>query len=66
MPHDNAGHLLKEGDRVMVPAVVKSISHTEDYCNVLLETVHPCHPGDYKTTISLNAKQVVLDAPRET
>lgn len=62
MPHDREGNLLSEGDIVMVPAVVKSVSTGTDYCNVSLETVESMYPGEHKSAMSLNAKQVVKAA----
>lgn len=58
MPHDRNGKLLEAGDSVKIDAVVKSVMTGEEYCNVTVETVEPMYPGDYKTTITLNAKQV--------
>jgi hypothetical protein len=59
MPHDRDGAPLKVGDEVTIPAVVTSISPGADYCNLSVETVEPMFPGDSKTTVTLNAKQVV-------
>lgn len=59
MPHDKNGEPLVEGDLVMIPAVIKGISTGTDYCNLSLETVEPMFPGEHKTGISLNAKQVL-------
>jgi hypothetical protein len=58
MPHDKNGKLLKVGDTVNVPCIVKSVSSGEEYCNVTLETVEPMYPSDRKDSITLNAKQV--------
>lgn len=59
MPHDKNGKLLKAGDAVLVPCVVKEVHAGEEYCNVQLETQEPMYPGEYKSGITLNAKQVV-------
>lgn len=59
MPHDKNGTELKVGDTVQVAAKVLSIQPTEDYCNLSLETVEPMYPGDTKSSLTLNAKQVV-------
>lgn len=59
MPHDKNGKLLEVGDIVNIPCVVKSISTGTDYCNLTTETVEPMYPGEYKTGITLNAKQVI-------
>lgn len=62
MPHDKNGVLLQVGDRVIIPAVVKSITMSEEFCNVTLETVEPMFPSDRHDTVTLNAKQVVKAA----
>ncbi len=59
MPHDRDGQVLVVGDVVHVPARVKALHLTEDYCNVDLETLEPMPPGDGTNSMSLNAKQVV-------
>jgi len=59
MPHDANGSLLAVGDEVVLPATVLSIQTGEDYCNVTIESKTPCLPGDHKTQVTLNAKQVV-------
>lgn len=64
MPHDRDGQLLNVGARVLVPAIVREIHTTEEYCNVSLETVELMYPGTQRSTLTLNARQVVLgDAP---
>lgn len=60
MPHDRDGKLLGVGDSILVPARITGIHDTEEYCNVTLETLQPMFPGDSRSTITLNAKQVVL------
>lgn len=62
MPHDKNGVLLQVGDRVIIPAVVKSITMSEEFCNVTLETAEPMFPSDRHDTVTLNAKQVVKAA----
>jgi hypothetical protein len=64
MPHDKNGALLNVGDAVIVSMVVTSVSAGEDYCNVMCDTVEPMFPGDAKSSIWLNTKQVVKDEPR--
>lgn len=59
MPHDKNGNLLQNGDRVLVPCTVNQVHTGEEYCNVTLLTDEPMYPGDSKTTITLNAKQVI-------
>ena len=58
MPHDKNGNVLKEGDRVDVPCIVKSITPGDEYCNVNLETLVPMPPYTVPSTIVLNTKQV--------
>jgi hypothetical protein len=58
MPHDKHGQVLTVGDRVTVLATVKSVTTTEEYCNVGLETVEPMYPGETRSSLTLNAKQV--------
>jgi hypothetical protein len=59
MPHDINGKLLEVGDVVMVPVKILTISPGTDYCNISVETVEKMYPGEYKTTFTLNGKQVV-------
>lgn len=59
MPHDQNGNLLTVGDYVLVPARVKEVYSGEEYCNVQLETALPMYPGESKSGMTLNAKQVV-------
>jgi len=63
MPHDMHGIPISVGDRVRVPAVVVQVTTGEEYCNVTLATELPMFPGEIKTSLVLNAKQVekVLD-----
>ena len=49
--HDAKGRALAQGDTVLVPAKVKEISATEDYCNVTLETCLGRRPDGMKETI---------------
>jgi hypothetical protein len=58
MPHDKNGNLLEVGDLVGIKAVVTAIHAGEEYCNLSLETEEVMFPGDNKTALSLNAKQV--------
>lgn len=66
MPHDKNGNLLQVGDAVLIEATVTMVSTGEEYCNVTVSTVEKMFPGDYVTTITLNAKQVVLSPVLET
>jgi len=58
MPHDRKGNLLNVGDHVVIEATVTQVQTGEEYCNVTLETIEPMYPGDSRSTLSLNAKQV--------
>lgn len=58
MPHDMKGKLVKVGDKVNVPCIVKEVQPGKDYCNVTLETVVPMPPDNTSNSIVLNTKQV--------
>ncbi|HWQ03415.1 MAG TPA: hypothetical protein VNL38_02950 [Candidatus Nitrosotenuis sp.] len=58
MPHDRKGNVLQEGDRVLIPARVKSVQAGEECCNVDLETEIPMPPYTGPTMIVLNTRQV--------
>lgn len=59
------GKLVIVGDKVYIPATVKSISEGEEYCNVTVETDMPMKPYTSPYSITLNAGQVVhRPAPR--
>lgn len=60
MPHDLTGRELQVGDTVWVPAKVTRIHAGEDYCNLSLETTEPMFPGNDKSALTLNARQVLL------
>jgi len=60
MPHDRSGREINVGDVVLVACVVTSLASGDEYCNAQLETVEPMFPGDYKSVITLNTKQVLL------
>jgi len=63
MPHDANGNVIKNGDRVKVAFIVKEVYQGEEYCNCSLETVHPMYPGEHKTALTVNTRQVELDRP---
>lgn len=51
-----------------MPCRIKAIHDTEEYCNVDLETTPSMFPGTNRSSIVLNAKQVVRvggDAPSD-
>jgi hypothetical protein len=58
MPHDRKGNLLSVGDHVIIEAGVTQVQAGEEYCNVTLQTIEPMYPGNSKSTLTLNAKQV--------
>ena len=58
MPHDKNGNVLAAGDEVIVRAKVTQVHTGEEYCNLTVETVEPMFPGDVKSTLTLNTKQV--------
>jgi hypothetical protein len=60
MPHDRNGVELHVDDYVYIVCKVTAVQPTHEYCNVNLETVEPMFPGTYKSTLTLNARQVVL------
>lgn len=64
--HDKNGTPLKEGDIVLVPAIIKSLYPTEDYCNISLESVHGRRPDGVKEQIyAINTGVVILhDRPQ--
>lgn len=62
MPHDINGYGLNAGDEVLVRCKVVTLHTADEYCNVTLETVEPMYPGQSKTGITLNARQVVKAA----
>lgn len=65
MPHDKNGKLLQVNDIVYIPAQVKSITTNLEYCNLSVETTEVMFPGEQKSTITLNAKQVIKVEPSE-
>ncbi len=66
MPHDRDGRVINPGDTVLVPCRVLVVHNGEEYCNVDLETSQPMYPGDSRTKIVLNARQVVLASTPRT
>jgi len=57
--HDCKGRPLVVGDTVLVPFIIKETYATEEFCNASLETVASMFPGDHKTTLTVNTKQVI-------
>jgi hypothetical protein len=62
MPHDKNGELLAVGDRVMIPARVKAIHLTEDYCNCEVEMTERMPPNNTVSHTTLNTRQVIKSA----
>lgn len=60
--HDRNGRELKAGDIVLIPARVKDLYATEDYCNVSLESVYGRRPDGSKETIGAINTGVMLRA----
>ncbi len=58
MPHTKQGEVIAAGDVVLVYFSVKSVDAHEEYCNITLESIEPMYPGDNKTCVVLNARQV--------
>jgi len=58
MPHDKNGKLLSVGDLVNIPARVKSIQMTEDYCNCELEFTERMPPNNTLDIKNCNTRQV--------
>jgi hypothetical protein len=50
--HDAKGRPLKVGDRVLLPARVKEIHATEDFCNVSVESEMGRRPDGQREIIS--------------
>jgi hypothetical protein len=60
MPHDVNGKVVNVGDIIHIPAKVKAVHQTEDFCNVDVELVHPMPgTGDHTMYSALNTRQVI-------
>lgn len=60
MPHSKSGKTLKTGDRVVLEGTIKSMSCSDDGCNVTLELdAEACAPAS-AAVFSMNAKHVEL------
>ena len=60
--HDALGRALRVGDAVVIVGVVKSLSPTEDYCNVAVETSLGRKPDGMKETFSAINTAVLIKA----
>lgn len=58
MPHDKNGTVLQPGDSVLIRGTVREVHAGEEYCNLNVDTDEPMYPGDSKTLIVVNARQV--------
>jgi hypothetical protein len=58
MPHDVSGKLLQVGDTVTLRCRVTSLTLNDDYCNAIIESVQSMYPGENKTIVTVNTKQV--------
>ncbi len=64
--HDAKGRELKAGDVVLIPARIKELYPTDDYCNVSAESVIGRRPDGAKETFSAINTGVMLRAnPRD-
>jgi hypothetical protein len=65
MPHDRTGQPIEVGGEVTVSFRVQAVQSGDEYCNVTLESVERMYPGEHKTVLNVNARQVdVADLPR--
>jgi hypothetical protein len=60
--HDAKGRELKEGDLVLIPARIKTLSPGEDYCNVSAESAIGRRPDGAKESFSAINTGVMLRA----
>lgn len=60
--HDAKGRELKAGDKVLIPATVKTLGGGEDYCNVGVETVFGRRPDGAKESMLAINTGVLLRA----
>jgi hypothetical protein len=60
--HDRNGRELKAGDIVLIPARVKDLYSTEEYCNVSATSIFGRRPDGAKETIGAINTGVMLRA----
>ena len=60
--HDAKGRELKAGDMVLIPARIKELYQTEDYCNVSAESMIGRRPDHLRETFSAINTGVMLRA----
>ena len=58
MPHDRFGNEVRVGDDVVIHGTVRSVTLSDGYCNISVETDELMYPGNEKSIIYLNSKQV--------
>lgn len=58
--HDAKGRELKAGDMVLIPARIKDLYPTEDYCNVTAESILGRRPDDAHETFGAINTGVML------
>lgn len=63
MPTDRKNQDIKEGDIVLIPAIVTKVEAVDDFHNLVCETVEPLRPAEHKTTLLLNSRQVEVVHP---
>lgn len=59
MLHDKMGVPLQVGDIVYLPCKVLRLEDPQALCNVTLEPIEPCVPGEAKQPISCNVRQLI-------
>jgi hypothetical protein len=57
--HDANGTELKVGDKVLIPAVVESVSPEPGFCNITARTTLGRRPDGHTDAITMNTAQVV-------
>ena len=58
MPLDQNGEPLAVGDRVTIPATIKSVTEDPNFVNCTVELEYRLPPTNSVTTESLNSRQV--------
>lgn len=58
--HDANGTVLRKGDRVCIPAVIRDLHPGADCCNVTVESSIGRRPDGAKEVITLNTGVMVL------
>lgn len=62
--HDAKGRELKEGDIVLVPARVKTLMSSNDFCNVIAQSIFGRrHDGQKETLYAINTGVVLRANP---